>query len=26
VKFEHKNKTRFKVSVYPATAVETSAA
>lgn len=26
VKFEHKNKTRFKISVYPATAAETSAA
>ena len=26
VKFEHKSKSRFKVSVYPATAEETSAA
>jgi len=26
VKFEHKNKTRFKVSVYPESAVETDAA
>ena len=26
VKFEHKSKTRFKVSVYPAVAEETSAA
>ena len=26
VKFEHKNRTRFKVSVYPAQAEETSAA
>jgi len=26
VKFEHASKTRFKVSVYPATATETTAA